>query len=238
MRARKRGHQASRARIPSSVRRPASCGDGRRSPPSSMTTDSGAAGPSEHDAHRARESALGRLKARFTLPSSNRLVAAFLFLFLVVVYHSNGTVLDEGDAVPTINLSLAMLESGKLSFDPEHFPEMFKWRSKAPFEVRDDFYFVGWDDHYLEHDAREWVNDGHLTFNGPRYYMIESPTRHVYVSTFGPIPAFFLAPVMAPFYAFDHMIAWKHPLKTSVAKLDASLLVAATALLLFFTALS
>src|SRR5207247_8905341 len=120
---------------------------------------------------------------------------------------------------------------------PEHFPEMFKWKSKEPVEVRDYFYFVGWDDHYLERNAREWARDGNIEFNSPRYYMVESPARHVYVSTFGPIPAFFLVPVMAPFYGFDHKVAWKHPLKISIAKLDASILVATTAVLLFFIAL-
>lgn len=203
-----------------------------------MTTETGSGTPPEQARARTpASSALRRLVDRLALPSSNRLVATVLFLFLVAVYHANGSVLDEGDAVPTINLSLAILETGKLSYDPEHFPEMFKWKSRAPFEERDDFYFVGWDDHYLERDAREWEREGYITLNGPRYYMIESPTRHVYVSTFGPIPAFFLVPVMAPFYAFDHLIAWKHPLKTSVAKLDASMLVASTALLLFFIAL-
>jgi len=135
---------------------------------------------------------------------NNRFLACVLFLFLVFVYQANESVLDEGDCVPTINLSLAILQAGRLSFDPDHFPEMFKWKSKEPFEVRDDFYFVGWDDHYLERNARQWASDGNIEFNGPRYYMVESPTQHQYVSTFGPIPAFFLVPVMAPFYAFDH----------------------------------
>jgi hypothetical protein len=199
-----------------------------------MTTDSGTreparSGPSESSP--PEPAWLTRL-----LPN-NRFLACVLFLFLVFVYQANGSVLDEGDCVPTINLSLAILETGRLSFDPDHFPEMFKWKSKEPFEIRDDFYFVGWDDHYLERNAREWASDGNIEFNGPRYYMVESPTQHQYVSTFGPIPAFFLVPVMGPFYAFDHKIAWKHPLKTSIAKLDASMLVAATAVLLFFIAL-
>jgi len=168
---------------------------------------------------------------------SNRLIASLLFLSLLFVFNANGSVLDEGDAVPTINLALCILETGKLSFDPEHFPEMFKWKSKEPFDIRDDFYFIGWDDHYLEKNARQYAEEGSIEFNGPRYYMVESPTRHEYVSTFGPIPAVFLVPVMAPFYAFDHKIAWKHPLKISIAKLDASILVATTAVLLFFIAL-
>jgi hypothetical protein len=199
-----------------------------------MTTDSGTEGPAERDT--AESSRPEPPKPQVHEPS-NRLVAFLTFLFLVFVFNANTSVLDEGDAVPTTNLAIGILETGKLSFDPEHFPEMFKWKSKEPFEVREDFYFIGWDDHYLERDARHWANEGSLKFNGPRYYMVESPKTHEYVSTFGPIPAFFLVPVMAPFYAFDHMIAWKHPLKISVAKLNASMLVATTAVLLFFIAL-
>lgn len=199
-----------------------------------MTTDSGTGSPPESAPAEAPPPPPPK-PAR--IAPSNRLVALLLFLSLVFVFNANGSVLDEGDAVPTINLAIGILETGKLSYDPEHFPEMFKWKSKEPFEIRDDFYFVGWDDHYMERDAREWAAAGSIQFNGPRYYMVESPKRHVYVNTFGPIPAFFLVPVMAPFYAFDHMIAWKHPLKISVAKLDASILVATTAVLLFFIAL-
>jgi hypothetical protein len=166
----------------------------------------------------------------------NGVVALLLFLGLVVAYHANRTVLDEGDAVPSINLPLAVLETGRLSFDPEHFPEMFKWKSHAPIIERDDFYFIGWNETWLGKTLREWQELGHLDFNGPRYYIIKSPRRPEYVSTFGPIPGLLLLPVMAPFYAFDHDIGAKLPLKTSVGKLEASLFVATCATLLFLIA--
>lgn len=159
-----------------------------------------------------------------------------LVLGLIVVYHANLTVLDEGDAVPNINQPLTLLETGGLSFDAEHFPEMFKWRGRPPLAPIDDTYFVSWDERLGAKTPRQWRSSGHLELNGPRYYIVESPRRHVYVSTFGPLPGLLFLPVIAPFYAIDHDLSAKLPLKTSLAKLEASMFVAATAALLFLIA--
>ena len=48
-------------------------------------------------------------------PRSRRGVALLLFLGLFVVYLANDTVLDEGDAVPSINLPVALLSAGRPS---------------------------------------------------------------------------------------------------------------------------
>ncbi len=167
---------------------------------------------------------------------SNRAVALLVLALLFVVYHANFSVLDEGDAVPSINLPLSVLETGRLSIDAEHFPEMFKWKSKAPLRELTDFYFISWNDRGWGKTMREWKRLGNLEFNGPRYYIVKSPRRGTYVSTFGPIPGLFLLPMAAPFYALDHDLAGKLALKTSVAKLEASLLVSACAAMLFLIA--
>jgi len=156
---------------------------------------------------------------------------------LFVLYHANTTVLDEGDAVPTINLPLALLQTGRLSFDPDVHPELFKWKSKAPFVELDDFFLVDWRQPFGGKPASEWRKSGHLTLNGPRYYVLEAPHRGAYVSTFGPIPALVALPFIAPFYAIDHDLAYKLALKTSVGKVGASIIVAGIAVLLFFITL-
>ncbi|HEX7670188.1 MAG TPA: hypothetical protein VF395_11415, partial [Polyangiaceae bacterium] len=159
-----------------------------------------------------------------------------LFAALFVLYHLNVSNLDEGDAVPSANLPVALLATGKLSFDPDHFPEMFKWRSFAPFIEQDDFFFLDWDAVFGERKARDWRKDGKLEFNGPRYYVVESKLRHVYVSTFGPIPGLAILPFVAPFYALDHAIYTKMPLRASVAKLGSASITAACAVLIFLIA--
>lgn len=164
-------------------------------------------------------------------------VALVLFLCLFAIYQLNWTVLDEGDAVPTANLPVALLETRGFSFDPDHFPEMFKWRSHPPFMEKDDFFFTSWKDRFGDRTAGEWRDSGHLEFNGPRYYLVESRRRHTYVSTFGPIPGLILFPVMAPFHVFDHDVASNLGLRASIAKLGASAVVAFTAVLLFLIAL-
>src|SRR2546430_1135420 len=77
-------------------------------------------------------------------------VALLLFAALFATYLANGTVLDEGDAVPSMNLPVALLSHGRLSFDPETFPELFKWKSHSPFYEKDDFFFTRWTERFWD----------------------------------------------------------------------------------------
>jgi hypothetical protein len=164
-----------------------------------------------------------------------KLWSALLFFSLFAVYHLNWTCLDEGDSVSSANLPVALLVQGHLSFDPELFPEMFKWKSHPPFVERREFSFTSWLEEFGGKPAWEWRNSGQLELNGPRYYAVESPRRHVYVSTFGPVPGLMLLPVVAPFFALDHTLHTKPILRATVAKLGASALIAGCAVLLFLT---
>lgn len=167
------------------------------------------------------------------LASHNGWIALILFTLLVAVYHANWTVMDEGDGVPSTTLPYALFTTGGLSFDPDQFPELFKWKAVPPLDHRDDLYFLSLDEVYGDRSLRGWRNAGFLELNGPRYYIIESKLRNTYVSTFGPIPGLMFAPFALPFYLYDHEIAHKLALKTSVAKLYASSLVAMCAVLIF-----
>jgi hypothetical protein len=167
---------------------------------------------------------------------SRAFVALLLFFGLFGVYLANTTVLDEGDAVPSINLPVALLSTGRLSFDPDNFPELFKWKTHPPFIEKDDFFFTSWDDEFGDRTAREWRKTGQLELNGPRYYIVPAPLRNTYVSTFGPIPGLLMLPFAAPFYAIDHAFVGKLALRASVAKLGSASFVALTAVLLFLIA--
>jgi hypothetical protein len=160
-------------------------------------------------------------------------MALLLFFGLLAVYHANWTVLEEGDAVPSVNLPVTMLDHGRLSFSVADYPEMFKWVASPPFLPTDDFYFRRWHERFDEKTAAEWRQSGHLKFNGPRYYLVKSPERGVYVSTFGPVPGMVFFPTMAIVHAIDPLVGDKFLLKLSLAKLQGSLLIAGTALLLF-----
>lgn len=164
------------------------------------------------------------------------LSALCLFTALVLAYHANRTVLDEGDAVPSINLPIALLAHGTLSFSPEGFPEMYKWKSHPPFRPADDFYFVSWRQLFGGKTTAEWHRSGKLEENGPRYYIVKSPVQNVDVSTFGPVPGMTLLPLMALVYACDKGLPDKYLLKLSLAKLHGSLLVAACAVLIYLMA--
>lgn len=177
------------------------------------------------------------LRARNFTFKSPRSIALLLFLGLVVAYHANWTEMVEGDTFATISMPYHFMRTGELSFDPERFPSMFKWRSKSPLYERDDYSVRRWTDHIGENRASEWRQSGHLTFNGPRYFVVESPLRRVYVNTFGPMPAMFLLPIAALISVVDDKVADKLWLKLAIAKVTASMLIAGCAVLIFFIAL-
>jgi hypothetical protein len=166
-----------------------------------------------------------------------RLTAALLFFGLFLVYHANTSVLDEGDAVPTANVPVALLTTGRLSFDPVHFPELFKWKSHPPLWERDDYFFMSWKERLFDKTAGDFFSDGVLEYVGPRYYIVESRIKGVFVSTFGPMPALFALPVTALFLALDANFWAKMSLRASVAKVTAAAMVAGSAVFVFFIAL-
>jgi hypothetical protein len=172
--------------------------------------------------------------------ASPRKVAWLLFVAFVALYHANVTVVEEGDAVPSALVPIAILEGGTPSFNPERWPELFKWKTSPPLEPKtEDFFFRHWDVVYSGKPARHWFETGLLTLGGPRYYIIEAPRRPgEFVSTFGLLPGLVALPVTAALRAMDPRLEERFVLRLSLAKLHGSLMTAATAAFIFLAAAS
>jgi hypothetical protein len=160
-----------------------------------------------------------------------------LFLGLVLAYHANASVVDEGDAVPSVELAYALLETGRPVIAPERSPKMFKWRAKPPLELPGGSDVRSWNSKYDNKTLGQWHKEGHVSLHGPRYFLVAAPERDAYVNTFGPVPGLLTLPLAALFSTIHPAIAQKPLLKLAVAKLTASMLVAAIAVLIFITAL-
>lgn len=159
--------------------------------------------------------------------------ALLVFVALFAVYQANLTVLLEGDTTATETLPLALLRSGRPSFDPMAFPELFLWRSNPPFMPSDEFSVNRWSERFGDRTARQWWEAKRLELAGPRYFLVESELRKVYVSVFGPIPGLVALPAMAVAYALNHGASLEPAQRVSVGKLVASALAAATAVMIF-----
>jgi hypothetical protein len=168
---------------------------------------------------------------------SVRRIALAIFTLLVLVYQVNATVLEEGDTVPNLKLPVALLKRGTFSFSSDDFPEMFKWRSMRPLAELDAFPVERWDDRLHGKTMRQWRELGALRLNEPRYHLLESPVRHVYVSTFGPVPGATFLPLVAVLRAIAPGYDHQPILALSAGKLHGSLLTAASAVWLFLAAL-
>jgi hypothetical protein len=164
-------------------------------------------------------------------------LGAVLFLGLFVLFHANLSVVEEGDAVPSLVLPLSIVKYGTPTFDPERWPEMFKWRTLPPLRETDDFFFRHWSVKYGGQTVRELHDAGLVRFEGPRYYVVESTTRPgQYVSTFGVLPGLLALPVTAALHAIDHRLDERFVLRLSISKLYGALLIAGAATALFFAA--
>lgn len=168
---------------------------------------------------------------------SARKPAWVLFVGLVAIYHANDGIVEEGDAVANLGLPIALLEHGTLAFSRTNNPEMFNWRSLPPMTPRDDLYVRTWKWVVDKDFAYHWRDKGKIQFNGVRYFAVKAPARGLYVSTFGPIPGFTLIPLVQVMLWIDSNFPHKVPLKWSAAKLQASAMVAASAVFLFLLAL-
>lgn len=165
------------------------------------------------------------------------LVAALLWLALVVVYHLDDSLVEEGDAVANIELPIALLETGTLNFSPRQSPILFFWKSSPPLEVRDDYYVRSWHEMHAGKPAGVWYATGHLRFNGPRYFVAQSPARNAYVNTFSVITGLTFLPTAAIMHAMDPTFARNVNIRLAAAKLHAASVVAASAALIFLIGL-
>jgi hypothetical protein len=162
--------------------------------------------------------------------------AALIFFGLFAVYHANFSVLQEGDPASNAKLPVALLADHSFAFSTDRFPEMFKWRGRAPFVEIEDVTITNWLEMYDDRTAWDWLEAGRLEFNGPRYFLVEAPRRHAYVSAFGPVPGLMLLPLIAPVYAFNHDLHLDAARYASIVKLGSAGLVAACAALIFLIA--
>ena len=155
----------------------------------------------------------------------------------MAIYHANDAIVEEGDAVANLGVPLALLQHGRLAFFPRDNPEMFNWRSLAPMFERDDLYVRTWMWVVDQDFAYRWRDRGKIEFNGVRYFAVKASKRPGYVSTFGPVPGFTLIPLVQLMLSVDDNFPHKTPLKWSVAKLQASAMIAGSAVFLFLLAL-
>jgi hypothetical protein len=168
-------------------------------------------------------------------------VPAALALMLALVYWSNGTVLPGGDAAGSVYLAAAIVDEGRLSLTPSSTPWVFQWKRSDGREVGPVFSMSetvldGW-------SAREAYSAGAIRPVRP-YFLARSVARDpatgetLSVNQYGPGAALTAVPVLALL-----RLAGIGPLERRpevlwfAVKAVASLLVAASAVVIYFTAL-
>jgi len=152
------------------------------------------------------------------------LIAWFLFILLLCIYHGDGDFQVSSDAIPNVYLPVSVLNDGNLSFSPEEFPFMF-WQDEDALKKDGEF------ENLLK---TQEVFPGKGLF--PFYYLTKTRYPGICVNSYGigagltALPVFAVLKAVYPGYANNPSLLWR------AGKLVASLCVAASVVLVFLTA--
>lgn len=169
---------------------------------------------------------------------------AFVVFFaaLLVYFLNAGALPPDSDSVPNLYLSASILTDGDPSFSPFEAPFMFVWVAKD-IEGRDVAVQVpAWTQRAPQSTKSfaEHYQEGRLRFAGSRYYVVPTMRERLttgeplYVATFGPGAGLLVLPLAA--FAYLAGAPLDPPLLSLLGKLTASLLVAASAAFVYWTA--
>lgn len=171
-------------------------------------------------------------------PVNTGRIATALFLLLVLAYHLNTSVLEEGDAKANALLPITLLVNGTISFTAEDFPECFSWIVVTTDPDRPRVTAVhSWDQITDGKSFSEWRAMGKLRLRRPAYFLVRSDKQNVYLDTYGPVTGLSLVPLFGALLAVNRDLQSEKRLILSAAKLHASLLVAGSAVFLFLIGL-
>lgn len=176
---------------------------------------------------------------------TDRRVAIAVFFVALLVYLSNGSLSTiETDSAPNALLPASLLHDGDLAFSPFETPFMFLWSSRGA-DGRDIPVQVGQWNRTSPGSAKSYAEhyqEGRLKFNGSLYMLVptirERPEtgEPLFVGVFGPAPGLIAFPLALAAHLAGVRLAEDLVAIGLLARLTASALIAASAALLYLTA--
>lgn len=155
---------------------------------------------------------------------------------LFAVYQVNGDVLIGNDAKPNLYLPATLLAEGRMVFRPRSESFMFDWALDGP-HGRWEGQMRRWGDVAAPDELDRQFAAGKLVAR-PKYYLVPTVRAGEYVDTFGPGAGLAALPLFALIHAFRGGLLESPQLLWRAGKAAASALVAASAALVFLTALA
>ena len=140
-----------------------------------------------------------------------------LFVVLLCFYHANLAFLPVGDAVPNVALPISLLEERNITFTPDEFPGMFRWKLHGA-------------------AGRGEAGDGRLELAGSRYYLGKSTRDGEYVNYYGLGAGLTALPVFAVVDFFVEDFAQRVNLALHTGKFVAAMCVAGSAVFVYLAA--
>ncbi len=180
-------------------------------------------------------------------------MAIALMAALLALYHVNGGFLPGNDATPNLCLPLTLWQGNGFSFQPDDWPQMFRWHLRSGEETRPQTAHVpGWQ-HPVDPKSLAWLaraggdwppctwgdlrDRGVVTLARPEYYLVPSvdPETRGYVNQYGPGAGLTAMPVLAILDLATGGLADHRAALWYGGKFVAALCVAASAAIVFLT---
>lgn len=159
------------------------------------------------------------------LPNSTRLISFGLFFFCMLAYLANGDFLIGNDARGNLYQVASLVDHGSFTVSPGDYPQAFGWALRTP----DGLVNVKF--------TREMYRRGLLVPVQHGYYLSATTREGQYVSAYGIGVALTAAPVLALLRIAGGPLHESPALLWFGGKFAASLMVAASVVLVFLTAL-
>lgn len=161
----------------------------------------------------------------------------WLAALLLAVYFANGDCLASGDTLPSTCLPVSLLREGNVSFTPDEAPFMFRWHLGQGPDAR-RVTVRRWDQRIGGRRADELRAEGRLKPDVPMYYLVESAREGQYLGFYGPGPGLVALPVYLLGMGAVDDLPGSLPAVVWLGRISASLLSAASAVLLFLAAVA
>jgi len=170
-------------------------------------------------------------------PRLVRVAPLLLFLGLLLVYHGTGDVLPTNDAFANLHVGLAAVRHRTLELKPENCPHLFAFEVETPTGPQ-PIMIRRWEDPVLGRPASALYAQGQIRLATLPYYLVPTKRPGVYASIYGPGAGLAVAPLFAVLEAGGADLTENLSLFWHAGKFVATVLVAASAVLLYWCCLA
>jgi hypothetical protein len=170
-------------------------------------------------------------------PRAARFAPLAMFFLLLVAYHGTGDFLPTNDAFANLHVGLALARHRTFEVTPGNCPHLFAFELATPLGPQ-PLSIRRWEEPIRGRPASELYAQGEIRLSTLPYYLVPATKPGVFASIYGPGAGISAAPVFGILELFGADLTENVSLLWQAGKFVAAMLVAGSAVLLYWTCLS